>query len=74
MKKLTTEAKLKRALASLDTVVQEWYKENNPECDDNYASVHIRDFNANEHCSKITIICKGPRGYVTLASSKDTMK
>ena len=72
MKKLTTKEKVKRALASLDTAIQEWYKENYPECDDRYASVHIRDFD-DGHCSKITLRSKGSREYVVLKSSKDTM-
>lgn len=38
---MTSEQKVKRALTALDTAVQEWYAEHNPENKEHYASASI---------------------------------
>lgn len=48
---MTSEQKVKRALTALDTAVQEWYAEHNPENTEHYADATI--FN-NEVC-RITL-------------------
>lgn len=53
---MTTEQKIKRALAALDSAVQEWYAEHNPENKCHYASAHICDYeDDNYHASRITL-------------------
>ena len=38
---MTSEQKVKRALVALDTAVQEWYAEHNPENTEHYADATI---------------------------------
>lgn len=38
---MTSEQKVKRALTALDTAVQEWYAEHNPENKEHYADATI---------------------------------
>ena len=53
---MTSKQKLLRALAALDTAVQEWYAENNPKNTEHYASVAImNDVEDNYHCSRVTL-------------------
>lgn len=52
---MTSEKKIKRALAALDTAVQEWYAEHNPENKNHYASAHICDYEEGCHASRITL-------------------
>lgn len=53
---MTTEQKIKRALAALDSAVQEWYAEHNPENKNHYASAHICDYpEEGLHASRITL-------------------
>ena len=44
---MTSKQKVKRALTALDTAVQEWYAEHNPENKEHYADATI--FNDDEH-------------------------
>lgn len=53
--KTTAETKIKRALAALDSAVQEWYAEHNPGNRDHYASAHICDYEDGIHASRITL-------------------
>lgn len=53
--KTTAETKIKRALAALDSAVQEWYAEHNPENKSHYASAHICDYEEGLHASRITL-------------------
>ena len=48
---MTSEQKVKRALTALDTAVQEWYAEHNPENTEHYADATILN---NEVC-RITL-------------------
>lgn len=52
---MTSEQKIKRALAALDSAVQEWYAEHNPENPNHYASAHICDYEDGIHASRITL-------------------
>lgn len=53
---MTSEKKIKRALAALDTAVQEWYAEHNPNNKEHYASVHICDYPGDKiHASRCTL-------------------
>lgn len=52
---MTTEQKIKRALSALDTAVQEWYAEHNPENKDHYASAHVCDYGEGHHASRVTL-------------------
>jgi hypothetical protein len=52
---MTSEQKIKRALAALDSAVQAWYAEHNPENKDHYASAHICDYEGGYHASRITL-------------------
>lgn len=78
--KLTEKAKaerqLKKALAALDTAVQNWYEVNAPDNTDRYASCHIRDYPYDPdliHVSDLTL-CIGPDKFVDIRSSKDRSK
>lgn len=75
MKVLSAEKKLLRALAVLDSAVQEWYRANVPSISsEHYASVHIRDYSDGGHTSSITLCTSEEDSkYVTLLSSKDTI-
>lgn len=71
-KKLTSVQKIKRALAQLDTAVQEWYAENNPTSQVHYASPCIMDLEEIGHVSRITLD-KGPgeiNNWVTLTTKR----
>ena len=52
---MTSEKKIRRALAALDTAVQEWYAEHNPGNKSHYASAHICDYEEGIHASRITL-------------------
>lgn len=52
---MTSETKIKRALAALDSAVQEWYAEHNPENKNRYASAHICDYEKGLHASRVTL-------------------
>lgn len=54
---MTSEQKIKRALSALDSAVQEWYAEHNPENKEHYASAHICDYDyeAGLHASRVTL-------------------
>ena len=52
---MTSEQKVKRALAQLDSAVQAWYAEHNPENKNHYASAHICDYEGGIHASRITL-------------------
>lgn len=53
---MTTEQKVKRALAQLDTAIQAWYAEHNPENTERYASATFLDNTEdNYHVSRITL-------------------
>lgn len=53
---LTTEQKVKRALTALDTAVQAWYAEHNPENKEHYASSSFITSNEDGyHVSRITL-------------------
>lgn len=71
-KKLTSEQKLRRALAALDKAVQDWYKEHSPYNKERYASAHIRDFEDGRHVSNITVsLCPGADRFIDIYSSKN---
>lgn len=46
---MTTEQKVKRALTALDTAVQAWYAEHNPENTEHYASSSFITSDADEY-------------------------
>ena len=51
-----SEKKIRRALSALDTAVQAWYAEHNPENKSHYASAHICDYPEDGlHASRITL-------------------
>lgn len=53
---MTTEQKIKRALAQLDTAIQAWYAEHNPKNTEHYASVtFMNNPEDNYHVSRITL-------------------
>lgn len=54
-KSSNSEKKIRRALAALDSAVQAWYAEHNPENKDRYASAHICDYEGGLHASRITL-------------------
>ena len=54
--KMTSEQKIKRALAALDSAVQAWYAEHNPENKEHYADATFMDTGRyNTHVSRITL-------------------
>lgn len=52
---MTSEQKVKRALAALDTAVQEWYAEHNPENTEHYADATILDSDEGRHSCRIIL-------------------
>lgn len=69
-KKLTSEQKVKRALAAFDSAVQEWYKEHSPNNKECYAFVHIRNID-NYHVSNVTLKpCTAVDNYTSISSSR----
>lgn len=53
---MTSEQKVKRALAALDTAVQEWYAEHNPENKEHYADATILNSSDSDyHACRITL-------------------
>lgn len=51
-----SEKKIRRALAALDSAVQEWYAEHNPRNKEHYASVSFMDDTESDiHTSRITL-------------------
>ena len=50
-----SEKKIRRALSALDTAVQAWYAEHNPENKSHYASAHICDYEEGCHASRVTL-------------------
>ena len=69
---MTAETKIKRALAALDSAVQEWYAEHNPENTNHYGSAHICDYPENNlHASRITLQADVEgKHFVDITSSK----
>lgn len=69
---LTAEQKLKRAIANLDKAVHNYYKEVDPEDEEQYASCHFRNYiEDGTHTSVITLCIKGE--YIDIRSNKDTI-
>ena len=54
-KKLTPTQKIQRALRALDTAVQEWYQENNPDNKERYADATIFETDDGYHVRRITL-------------------
>lgn len=53
---MTSEQKVKRALMALDTAVQEWYAEHNPENTEHYADATIlNNSEGGYHVCRITL-------------------
>lgn len=52
---MTSEQKVKRALTALDTVVQEWYAEHNPENKEHYADATIFNDDEGYRMCRITL-------------------
>ena len=52
---MTSEQKVKRALAALDTAVQEWYAEHNPKNTEHYADATIFNVDEGYHACRITL-------------------
>lgn len=52
---MTSEQKVERALAALDTAVQEWYAEHNPENTEHYADATILNVGEGYHSCRITL-------------------
>ena len=52
---MTSEQKVKRALTALDTAVQEWYAEHNPENTEHYADATIFNGDEGYHSCRITL-------------------
>lgn len=71
---MTSEQKVKRALAQLDSAVQEWYAEHAPSREDRYASATIMDGVEDKwHASRITL--NNDKGdFVEIKSSKQGFK
>lgn len=68
---MTAEQKIKRALSALDSAVQEWYAEHNPENKEHYAAVHICDYKDGIHASRVTLqVDATGENYGELYSSK----
>lgn len=67
---MTTEQKIKRALAALDTAVQAWYAEHNPENKEHYAASAFLNGDGS-HVSRITLN-SDPEGtvFIDIVSSK----
>lgn len=68
---MTSEQKLKRALAALDSAVQEWYAEHNPKNQDRYGVATFMNVGDGDHASRITLN-SDPKGtkFIDIASSK----
>ena len=69
---MSPEQKIKRALAALDTAVQEWYAQHNPGNKDHYASVHVCDYDGGAiHASRCTLqVDEAGDSYADIESSK----
>jgi hypothetical protein len=68
---MTSEQKIKRALSALDSAVQAWYAEHNPENKNHYATVHICDYPEGLHASRVTLqIDVEGEHYADIVSSK----
>lgn len=68
---MTSEQKIKRALAALDSAVQAWYAEHNPKNKSHYASAHICDYEEGYHASRITLQADVEgEDYVDIVSSR----
>ena len=73
MTKLKAEKQLKKALAALDTAIQNWYAVNAPENKEHYATTHFRNYPDDpdgDHVSEITLEPKHS-SFVYYRSSKD---
>ena len=66
-----TTKQLKRALATLDTAVQKWYKEHIPSYSECYASCHFRTYPDGRHISEITLKASDSSNYISIVSSKE---
>ena len=69
-RKLSSEEKLKRAIAALDTAVQHWYDDNCPGDEERYADVSIFNRKAGDHISNITLKTS-PGHYLTIESRRE---
>lgn len=69
---MTSEQKIKRALAALDSAVQEWYAQHNPENRNHYAAAHICNYpDDGLHASRVTLQTDiVGEHYVDIVSSK----
>ena len=69
---MTSEKKIKRALSALDSAVQEWYAEHNPNNKEHYASVHICDYPDDHlHASRCTLQADDTGdNYIDICSSR----
>lgn len=70
--KYSSVTKIKRALAALDSAVQEWYAEHNPENKERYADATFMDYPEDgTHISRISLNTD-PEGklYTDICSSK----
>lgn len=61
---MTSEQKVKRALAALDTAVQEWYAEHNPKNTEHYASASFITNDEDGYCVCRITLNKDPAGKV----------
>ncbi|MEE0930096.1 MAG: hypothetical protein UIM53_03775 [Acutalibacteraceae bacterium] len=66
-----TTKQLKRALAALDTAIQNWYKEHVPYYSERYAHCHFRTYPDGKHISNITLKISASGNYINIASSKE---
>ena len=69
-RKLSSEEKLKRVVAALDTAVQHWYDDNCPDDEERYAVVYIFNRGADDHISNITLKTS-PDNYMHIISRKE---
>ena len=64
--------RFKKALAALDTAVQNWYETHAPSNEERYATCHIRNYQDGSHVSYLTLLPDlEPDDYVDIASSKE---
>ena len=64
--------RLKKALAALDTAVQNWYETHAPSNEEHYATCHIRTYQDGSHVSYLTLLPDlKPDDYIDIISSKE---
>lgn len=69
--RIATTKQLKRALAALDTAIQNWYKEYVPYYSRRYAHYHFCAYPDGEHISDIILKISDNGNYIKIASSKE---